>query len=106
MEADTSDINRTIVTPRYGVAQVVFDTTADGQLEGVLLFNGEPMSFGVLEFEDGQTGWVGETGRLCIQGVSKPGVYEAIGQTDRTKNYAEWFSLELLFVLKKRSVCN
>lgn len=68
LQADTSHLKRVLITPRAGVAQVSFDTTANNQVEGVLLISGKPARLGVLTLEDGRVGWVGESGRLWLQG--------------------------------------
>lgn len=69
LDADTSGLQKTLITPRTGVVKVSFDTTANGQLEGLLLIDGQPARLGVLSLNHGPQGWVGESGRVWIEGL-------------------------------------
>jgi outer membrane usher protein FimD/PapC len=68
LESDTTGLQKSLILPRFGVAKVTFDTTADGQMEGMLLIDGQPAHLGILTLSDGREGWVGEAGRFWITG--------------------------------------
>ena len=74
------------MTPRAGVVQIDFDTTANGQVEGILLVDGVPARFGVLTLDDNKgSGWVGETGRVWLQKITA-GTYLGVwtnGQSEK-----------------------
>ena len=74
LDADTSSLQKTLITPRTGVVKVDFDTTANGQVQGTLLIDGQPARLGVLALDHGPQGWVGESGRLWVEGL-EPGTW-------------------------------